>query len=707
MRISVQWLNELINLKNVNFDYLVEKLTLGGFEVEETFEIITNNQRDIILDITSTANRSDSLSLKGIAKEVAALLDTEYNIIPYTTSFLNSEQQIKKLLEKVNSIQLIENNCSDFFTVAVENVNNHNSPKWLKQKLNSAEIDPLNNLLDFKNYITLETGYPFEFYDLEKIRSKLGTDKFSLNLGYRKNDSFLAEDNLTYNLTPDILTVQSEKEILSIAGIIPNKEFCYTSQTHLILIEGSIFNSKKVRQTSRALGLRTERSARYEKGLNSNKLIESLWRLLYLLKISNSQIRYKFYSAAKTKEPEKQIIVLSYQTIIQTLGPVKCSKNTANRNLKPEEISIYLSRLDFDFKFNKDAKMWTVSIPIERNNDITRAIDIIEEIGRLHGFNNFVSFLPEISKIGNEDLSYQIRKKLTSCLLSEGFTEVINYSLVSEQNSKSIKIINPLIKDYANLRFSLLPNLLETLSNNLKQGNLSLEAFEYGHTFFPSKESFATEIEQVAGIFGGIEVKNSWSTNPDTLSWFKAKGKIENIFGKLDLWNYWRTDTVKKYKNIFHPYRSSSLYLAPGIYLGTFGQVNPILANKFNISSKLYLFEFNFEALKNEVKYQKLPIYNDYSTYPKIVKDLSFIIDRKISYERIQTIISSIGTPFLTSNQLLDEYRGKGIPQTQKSLCIQLTFQAKNRTLLSKEIDKIIENIKIILIDQFKIIIRT
>ena len=707
MRISVQWLSELINLKNVNLDYLVEKLTLGGFEVEETFETITNNQRDIILDITSTANRSDSLSLKGIAKEVAALLDTEYNIIPYTTSFLNSEQKVKRLLETTSAIQLTEKNCSDFFTVAIENVTNHNSPKWLKQKLISAEIDPLNNLLDFKNYITLETGYPFEFYDLEKIRSKLATHKFPLSLGSRKNDSFLAEDNLTYNLTSDILTVKSEKEILSIAGIIPNKEFIYTRETHLVLIEASIFNSKKIRQTSRALGLRTERSARYEKGLNSNKLIESLWRLLYLLKILNNNISYKFYSAAKTKEPKKQIIELSYQTIIQTLGPINCFKNRANRNLKPEEISIYLNRLGFEFNFNKNSKMWTVSIPIERNDDITRPIDIVEEIGRLHGFNNFVTFLPEISKIGNEDLSYQIRKKLTTCLLSEGFTEVINYSLVNEQNSKTIKIINPLIKDYANLRSSLLPNLIETLSDNLKQGNLGLEAFEYGHTFFPSKKSFANEIEQVAGIFGGIEVKNSWSTNPDTLSWFKAKGKIENIFAKLNLWNYWQNDTVKKYKNIFHPYRSSSLYLAPGIYLGTFGQIHPILANKFNISSKLYLFEFNFEAFKNEFKYQKLPIYNDYSTYPKIVKDLSFIVDQKIPYEHIQTILSNIGTPFLTSNQLLDEYTGKGIPQTKKSLCIQLTFQAKNRTLLSKEIDKIVENTKIILIDQFKIIIRT
>jgi phenylalanyl-tRNA synthetase beta chain len=706
MRISVQWLNELINLKNINFDYLVEKLTLGGFEVEETFEITTNTQSDTILDITSTANRSDSLSLKGIAKEVSALLDNEYNINPYAQSFLDSEQQVKCLLKKIDPLNLSENYCSSFFTIAVENINNHSSPKWLKQKLISADIEPLNNLLDFQNYIILETGYPFEFYDLDKIKLKLGTDNFSINVSSNNSGSFLASNDSSYDLTSDTLTVKTKEEILSIAGIIPNKEFIYTNQTQSILIEGAIFNSKKIRQTSRALGLRTNRSARYEKGLNSNQLIESFWRLLYLLKISNHQISYKFYSAAKTEEPEKQIIELNYQTIIQTLGPVICFKDKSNVNLEPHEISSYLNRLSFEFNFDQDLLIWNVSIPIERNEDITREIDIIEEIGRLHGFNNFVTVLPEIKKIGTEDLSYQIRKKLTSCLLNEGFTEVINYSLVNEPNPKSVKIINPLIQDYSNLRSSLLPSLIETISANLKQGNLSLEIFEYGHTFFPSTHSLANETEQIAGVLGGIDFKNNWSTNPTVLSWFEAKGKIENVFLKLNLWSYWRNEAVNKYKDILHPYRTSSVYLAPGIYLGTFGQIHPILASKFNISSKLYLFEFNFEILTNELKYQKLPIYKDYSLYPKIIKDLSFIIDQKVPYEIIQTTIFNIGTQFLSSIQLLDEYRGKGIPQNKTSLCIQLTFQSKDRTLLSKEIEKILNNIKTVLIDEFEITVR-
>jgi phenylalanyl-tRNA synthetase beta chain len=706
MRISFQWLNELINLKNVNFDYLVEKLTLGGFEVEETFEIVTNKQLDTILDITSTANRSDSLSVKGIAKEVSALLDNDYNVEPYAQSFSESEKLIKNSLEKVTYLDSTVDNCSSFFTISVENINTHDSPKWLKQKLIGAGIEPRNNLLDFQNYITLETGYPFEFYDLDKIRSKLNKSKVSISLGFSNTSSFLASNDREYKLTSDLLVIKAEDEILSIAGIIPRKEFLYTNQTQSLLIEGSIFNSKKIRQTSRMIGLRTDRSARYEKGLNANKLIESFWRLLYLLKVSNNQLTCQFYSGAKNKEFKKQIIKLDYQAIIKTLGPVMDSNSKIIRDLKSEEVSSYLNRLNFDFNLNQKSLIWDVAIPIERNEDITREIDIIEEIGRLHGFNNFVTFLPEISRIGAEDLSYQIRKKLTSCLLSEGFTEVINYSLVNNQNPQNIKIINPLIQDYSTLRASLLPNLLETISENLKQGNLSLEAFEYGHVFLPSDKKLANEIEQVAGIFGDIELKKNWSENYETLSWFQAKGKIENIFSKLNIWTYWRSEVRARYKNILHPYRTSNLYLAPGINLGSFGQIHPIIAKKLNISSSLYLFEFNFELLKNEFKYQKLPIYKNYSAYPKMVKDLSFIISQEIPFDRIQNTITTIGTQFLISIRLLDEYKGKSIPQGNTSLCIQLTFQSKDRTLINKEIEKILENIKSMLIEEFEITIR-
>jgi phenylalanyl-tRNA synthetase beta chain len=707
MRISVEWLNELINLKTLNFDYLVEKLTLGGFEVEESFELIIDNKKDTIIDVTSTANRSDSLSLKGIGKEVAALFDKPYNISKYTSDFFEVEKLIKKSLAKVNVCDKKKKNCSVFLTIEIENLTNLNSPKWLQQKLRRAGIEPFNNLLDLQNYIFLETGYPFEFYDLDKIISILNDRDFTLSLKSENfSKPFQGANNSEYYLNSDILVIKANDEILSIAGILVNKNFQYMNDTKSLLIEGSIFNSKQIRQTSRILGLRTDRSSRYEKGVNSSYLIESLCRLLYLLKISNNKISIKINTATHYKEIEQPIISLKYNTIIEVLGPIIYLKKNEISKLQSIDISNYLNRLNFTYTFDQHNLIWFVKIPIERYDDITREIDLIEEIGRLHGFNNFITVLPEISKVGVEDFSYQIRKKITSCFLSEGFNEVMHYSLVNEPNKSSVQIFNPLSQDSSILRSTLLPNLIQTISENLNQTGSNLEAFEYGHVFFGSKNSAPIEIEQVGGIFGAVKTKLEWANTSNILSWFEAKGKLENVFNKLNLFIYWRIGLPKIYKNILHPYRTGKLYSAPGLAVGVFGQINPILADQLNISSQLYLFEFNLELLKDDFKYKKLPFYKNYSLYPKIVKDLSFIISQNITFEKIKTTIFLIGPKFLTSIELLDEYRGKSIPKTMTSLCIQLTFQSNEKTLINKEIETIIEMIQIILIEEFKIIIR-
>jgi len=707
MRISVEWLNELIDLKTLNFDYLVEKLTLGGFEVEETFELIIDNKKNTIIDVTSTANRSDSLSLKGIGKEVAALLDKTYKVSKYGNTFFETEKLIRNSVSKVNNFDITLPDCLIFLTISIENLTTLNSPKWLQQKLVTAGIEPFNNLLDFQNYICLETGYPFEFYDLDKIKSLLNDRDFKLSLKSENfSEPFQAANNSEYTINSDILVLKANTEILSIAGILVNKNFQYSNETKSLLIEGSIFNSKKIRQTSRILGVRTDRSSRYEKGLNTTYLIDSLCRLLYLLKSSNSKICIKVHTAVDFKKIEQPIISLEYKTIIEVLGPIINLKKNKISQLEPIDISNYLNRLNFLYTFDQPSLRWLVKIPLERSEDLNREIDLIEEIGRLHGFNNFLTVLPEISKIGVEDFSYQIRKKITSCFLSEGFNEVMNYSLINEVNKGSVRILNPLSQDGSILRATLFPNLIQIVSENLNQGNSNLEAFEYGHVFFDSKNLVPMEVEYVGGVFGAVKTKVEWSQASTVLSWFEAKGKLENVFNKLKLLVYWRIGLPKIYQDILHPYRTSKLYLTPGLPLGVFGQINPVLANKLNISAKLYLFEFNLELLRDEFKYKKLSYYKNYSLYPKIIKDLSFIISQNITFEKIKNTIFSITPNFLISIELLDEYQGKSIPKQMTSLCIQLIFQSNEKTLINKEIETIIETIKLVLIEQFNIIIR-
>jgi phenylalanyl-tRNA synthetase beta chain len=708
MLISLDWLNELIDLKTVNLEDLLETLTLGGFEVENSYELNFNNKKDTIIDINTTPNRSDTLSFKGIAKEISSLANKFSKLSKYGNKICDAEKLIINSILKIPNLDKQKKNYSIFCTFTVENLKTFNSPNWLKQKLLRVGIEPSNNVLDLKDYIRLETGYPFELYDLDKIRLAINNQNFKLSLNCEKLlEPFEGSNNFQCTANSNMLVLKANQEILSIAGILVNKKFEYDNNTKSLVIEASIFNTKYIRQLSRTIKVRTDRSSIYEKELNSTYLIESLCRFLYLLKSLDNKIHINIHTVGNFSTIETNIICLDYQTVIQILGPIINNKTNKFDKLSPINISNYLTRLNFLFNFDQLNLIWEVKVSSQRSTDIKREIDLVEEIARLHGFNNFATILPSLPQIGKEDFSYQIRKKITSHFLNEGFNEIMTYSLVNLKNNEEISIINSLSKDYSFLRSTLLQNLIHVWEENSNQATLGLEAFEYGHVFLPSKSFLPIESEQVGGIFGSVKMKNEWSSSETILSWFEAKGKLEQLFNKLNLFVYWKKGLPKIYNEILHPYRTSKLYLIPGILLGVFGQINPRLANKLNISPKLYLFEFNLEIIKNDYKYKKLLNYNIYSLYPKVFKDLSFIISKKISFTKITNLIFSISPSVLVSIDLLDEYTGNSIPETMTSLCIQFTFQSNEKTLLTKEVEEIIKNIKFVLTEEFNCIIRS
>ena len=703
MQISLKWINELINIEKIQLDELIEKLTLGGFEVEEILEVEINNKKQVTLDISATANRSDSLSIQGISNEIATLLAKDPRILPYTTNNLNWKQKIENLSKTVED----KNDCSTFLSVIVENLTDTRSPRWMKEKLISSSITPNDNLLDYQNYILLETGYPFSVYDFDKLSNHLNGSEFSLSISNSTNNQkFLASNDLRYQLDDSILLIKANDLSIGIAGIIESKDFSYSKFTNSLLIEGSIFNASKIRQQSRTLGLRTDRSARYEKSLKNTYLIDSLYRLISLFRINNPNLVCKIHTVSQIEEQTSKFISLRYQTINEILGPIKKINEIEVDYISPKIVTSYLKRLGFKFLYNEFELTWEVQIPHLRTDDITREIDLIEEIGRLHGFNNFLTTLPKIKTIGNEDLSYKTRKKVSSCFLNLGLNELIHYSIVNETTKNTIQLINPLLSDCSNLRASLLPNLIKTVQDNLKQGNLTIEGFEYGHVFSGNLEKEFEEKEFVAGIFGGNKTKLMRVENPKTLIWLEAKGKIEQLFKQLNLLIYWENPLSPSNDNILHPYRSSEVYLVNGEKIGKFGQLHPILANRLILPSEIYLFEFDLKVIQNQIQKNKLIIYKEYALYPKIIKDLSFIIRQEIPFTKLKKLLYLNGTQFLSEINLLDEYRGQSIPDKHTSLCLQLIFQSNQKTLQNKDIENIISNLQFVLTNKFDAIIR-
>jgi phenylalanyl-tRNA synthetase beta chain len=708
MQVPISWINELLTLETIELNLLIEKLTLGGFEVEEIIHLEVNNQKQIALEVSSTANRSDSLSIQGLSNEISALVNRPIKI----SNYLLKQTNWKKYIDLNTQTITTDSNCSTFLAIKIENFLKLAIPKWLTQKLLSSGIVPVNNILDFQNYVLLETGYPFCVYDFDKICSKLQTSNFTLSLSASKsNQKILATNNLTYELDESILTVNANKLPIGIGGLIEAQEFAYSKLSNSLLIEGSIFNAAKIRQQSRKLGLRTDRSARYEKSLKNTYLIESIYRLISLLRIANPNLICTLHTTNQIIEPLPEAIILKYENIKEILGPIYNPTEAKIQFISYGLISEYLTRLNFSFLTNETNLSWEVKIPHCRTSDLTREIDLIEEIGRLHGFNNFLTSLPKIKTIGNEDVNYKTRKKITNCLLNLGFNELIHYSLVNEKTflKNEIQLINPLVSDYSNLRVSLLPNLIRTVQENLKQKNIYLEGFEYGHVFTTDNTDKAKpfkEKEYVAGIFGGIKTKLAWSSPALELGWFEAKGKIEQVFNQLNILPSWKNFVSKNEETVFHPYRSAELYLEENISLGVFGQIHPILANQLNISSEIYLFEFDIQVISNQLQNTKLVLYKEYSTYPKIIKDLSFIVKRDVPFTEIQETLYANGTNFLAEINLLDEYRGQPIPDQQTSLCFQLIFQSSKKTLENKEIETIINKLQLILRNKFNAVIR-
>lgn len=705
MQISVKWINELIDIEKIHLDDLIEKLTLGGFEVEETFELEINNKKEIVLEISATANRSDSLSVQGISSEIGTLLNKQ----PKKLSYLTTTQTWKNQIEDLAVTFPEEKNCNTLLAIAVENLIDLNAPKWLKEKLISSGITPVNNLSDFQNYILLETGYPFVFYDFDKIISKFDDKKLTISISKPKSKiEFLASNNVNYQLNEFTELITINQVPIGIAGLIESKEFLCSNETNSLLIEASIFNAAHIRKQSRELGLRTDQSARHEKSLKNSYLIESTYRLISLLRIKNPNLRCKLIKFMKVDQQPLKSILLRYKKINETLGPIlKTSETNSANYISPELISSYLERLNFQFSYNQSEFSWQVQIPHLRSDDLTREIDLIEEIGRLHGFNNFLTTLPKLKKIGTEDLSYKTRKKITSCLLTLGLNELTHYSLVNQTTfiENQIPLINPLLSDCANLRSSLLPSLIKTVEENLKQGNSIIEGFEYGHVFSKNLNTEFHEKENVAGIFGGTKTKLSWSENATSLNWFEAKGKIEQLLDQLNLSTNWT-----KYANpnlIFHTYKTSELYFRNGEKLGIFGQISPILANQLNIDPEIYLFEFDLGVLQTQVQKNQLAIYKPYVLYPKIVKDISFIIQQDISFAELKELLYLNGTQYLSEINLLDEYRGDSIPEKHISLCLQLVFKSNEKTLQTKDIEIILKNLQLLLTEKFGALLRT
>lgn len=728
MYISLNWVQNLINLKNIPFKILCEKLTLSGFEIEEITKTFDLKQTDFILNVNLTANRSDILNLKGFTRELFSILLQNkcfYSIKQIQNNILYSLPIKKKKIEITYFIweYFIQNKyfyknkrkslssfdgCYTFFSIKTPISQIKASPAWLKKLLKSANITSINNISDTINFINLETGYPFFACDLNKLKKLLNTTTLNFSTRYALPlQQFEIEKNTTIILSPENLLLYINNIPISIIGLVTVKEIEIDETTKNLLIYGGLFDTVQIRKSSKILGIRTQQSISLEKNLNFNNFEQAYIRLKILFRVQGIKLNKKSLPQIEIIQTLKKKSFTQYVTNNRPLLRLKYEEvNNIRGNSKlltPTQILSIVKGLHFQI-INSTDKFCELYIPSSREDDVEKEIDLIEEIIRISGFNNFLSVKIKFEQIGTITKLEKLKRVLRTYFIDLGLNEVIHYSIHSRFPNKKLKLKNPILTEASFFRENLLMELISKYILNKNQKNKNYEAFEIGRIYSLSPSGNVIESEVISGIFGGSFYSSCWSEEKKSLNWFEAKGFIEQTFKVLGIFSKWQKINNKTIK-ILHPNRSAELVINNQI-IGMFGQIHPCLAKTNSLIDEIYLFEFNLDILKTFWIPLQILHYVPYSLYPVSIIDLALIKNNKVSFEEVQKKIYEMGTPLLQSIDLVDYYEGDPIPLGYHSLCFKLKFRTFNKTLTNEEVDTIVKKIKNSLTTSFDVIIR-
>ena len=622
---------------------------------------------DTYVDYELTANRSDLLSMLGMAYEAGAIYNKKVNM-PINT--------VKETNEKVSNLIEIENkttNCSAYLSRIVKNVVIKESPEFIKSRLMSAGIRPINNVVDISNYVMLEYGQPLHFFDLDKVGSKI------IIRQAENGEKITTLDNIERTLKETDIVIADEHHPIALAGVMGGLDTEVTDNTQNILIESAIFNPYNIRYTSKEI-LRSEASMRFEKGVDPSRTIEALNRAAYLLSEYASGEVLSGVVGFNDKDLSDKEIEITTDKINKVLG-MEVSK---------EEIGSIFNRLGFTYK-EKD-NLFKVYVPTRRL-DISIKEDLIEEVGRIHGYKNMVGTLPVIPvKRGKRLSKNKYIKDIKNRLYSLGLNEVITYSLVNKEEielfkDKSfeyIKVSSPLTEDKSIMRYSLIPSLIKVADYNISRNIKDVNIFETSKIYYI--DGGYKEVNKLSVLMTGNYIENTWN-NKIVSDFYTIKGVLENLLSYLGLIKRYKLST-ESIPVSFHPGVSAEVII-DNTSIGYIGKVHP------NVNKKdIYVLELNLDTLFDiQIKNIKS---KDAPKYPSVVKDMAFILDNDVNAGDVITTISRKGGKLVTNVDVFDVFNN--IEAGKKSIAFKITFQDASKTLTDEEVlnafNKIIENVE-------------
>lgn len=651
---------------------------------------------DAILDLTSTANRADALSMVGIAREVAAL----------TGGTLRLPEPAAPQVEEKRSLSISIQDpqaCPTYIGTIIENVKIAPSPLWLQRRLLAAGVRSINNIVDVTNYIMLEWGQPLHAFDLDSLIKVAGADQIEMGVRFARSDeSVKTLDGQDRKLQEQALLITVNDKPTMLAGVFGGEETEVSDSTQNVLLEAAIFDSAAIRKSARSQGLRTEASARYERGVNlagletaSRRAIELMLEVAGGTVTAQNTIDHRPSTLTRTIE-------LRLERVREVLGLIESDENFGE--LQAPDVERTLTALGCELKSN-GSDTWIVTVPPYRYRDLEREIDLIEEVARLYGYNNFRDTLPAETELGYLSIEQVIKRKVREAFRAGGLTELIHYSLGKPGEERQIVLANPLFTEYSALRTDLVNGLIEAFQYNLEQGNGALNGFEIGHIF--AQEEELIESEGIGGILGGDSTRGKWirGGKDQPMSWFEAKGVLDSVFDRINLTVEYQPD---RRDPRLHPGRTASLWVK-GERLGTFGQLHPQLRQERGLPDEVYTFQLDLEVIIRHLETDEalVPIFKPFSTYPASDRDIAFYAARDVAVSDLERTIVKAGGKLLESVQLFDEYKGDRVPQGQRSLAFRLVYRADDRTLKDEDVDPVHQKVREALTEKFRVDLRS
>lgn len=661
---------------------------------------------DVVLDLTSTANRADALSMVGIAREVAAITGAALKL-PEPEAI--ATQQSKDLTIRITETQA----CPIYIGTAIAGVKIAPSPQWLQRRLQAAGTRPINNVVDVTNYVLLEWGQPLHAFDRDRLQSLIPASAPSLNMGVRfadMSETLTTLDGQKRTLQEQTLVITANDQPVALAGVMGGESTEVFEETQNLMLEAAIFDPVAIRRSARSQGIRTEASTRYERGVNQAAIRTACQRAVGLIvELAGGTVGTQAVTDTRPGQTETvRTIELRLERVNQVLGPINLAANDEEpevSDLQAADVERTLTALGCDLSLTQPG-VWSVTVPPYRYRDLEREIDLIEEVARLYGFNKFCDTLPSKTEPGFLSVEQALSRKLQAAFQAVGLTEVIHYSLVKTESQDQVSLVNPLLAEYSALRTELVTGLIEAFQYNLEQGNGALNAFEIGRVFWRDEEGLA-EADKVAGIMGGDAKQGLWtqSGHEQPMSWFDAKGRLESAFQRLGLGVEYQPD---RRDTSLHPGRTASLWIQ-GDRLGTFGQLHPQLRQERGLPDEVYVFELDLDVMFDRLDRdeQITPIFQVYSAYPASDRDIAFFASVKISVAELERTIKKAGGTLLESVTLFDEYRGENVPDGKRSLAFRLVYRTGDRTLKDEDVEPIHKKVRDALVEKFSVDLRS